>query len=55
MTVEAAGLALGIRTSNAYRLARTGQLTEGVPVLKVGHSYRVPTAAVRRVLQLDTD
>ena len=49
VSVEIGGHALGIRSSNSYRLARTGQLTEGVPVIKVGHRYRVPTAALRRV------
>jgi hypothetical protein len=54
MTVVDAGLALGIRSSNAYRLAKeTGKLTDGVPVLKIGHMWRVPTAALRRALQLD--
>jgi hypothetical protein len=53
VSVEVGGHALGIRTSTSYRLARTGQLAEGVPVIKVGQRYRVPTAALRRVLGLD--
>ena len=53
MSVEDAGLALGIRTSKAYKLARTGELTAGVPRAQVSSSYKVPTAAMRRVLGLD--
>ena len=34
-------------------LARTGQLADGVPVIRVGAKYRVPTAALRRALGLD--
>ena len=51
--LEVAGRALGIRLSKAYELAKTGQLTPGVPVIRVGAKHRVPTASLRRTLGLD--
>jgi excisionase family DNA binding protein len=49
MTVlEAAGL-LGISRSSAYNAAKTGE----IPTLKIGGRLVVPTAAIRRMLQLD--
>jgi hypothetical protein len=53
VSLSVAGPALGIRQSTTYLLAATGQLAEGVPVIRVGNKYRVPTAALRRVLGLD--
>jgi hypothetical protein len=45
---------LGIGRSVAYELAaQKGELTDGVPVLKIGFRYRVPTAAIERVLGID--
>ena len=45
---------LGISRSLAYQLARTGQLVDGVPVLKAGEDrYVVPTAALDRALGQD--
>lgn len=51
--LEVAGPALGIGMTRAYELAQSGQLTDGVPVLRVGAKYRVPTATLRRALGLD--
>lgn len=48
-----AGRAFGIGATTAYNRAATGELAPGVPVIKVGAKYRVPTAAVRRALGLD--
>lgn len=45
---------LGIGRSVAYELAaQKGELTDGVPVLRIGFRYRVPTAALERVLGVD--
>jgi excisionase family DNA binding protein len=49
MSVEEAGQLLGVSRCSAYRAANTGQL----PVIKVGKSLRVPSAAVRRMLHLE--
>lgn len=46
-----AARALGIGRTTAYQLARTGEL--GVPVLRLGVRYRVPTAALLQVLGID--
>jgi hypothetical protein len=48
-----AGKALGIGKDVTYERAATGELVPGVPVLKVGNKYRVPTAALRQALHLD--
>ncbi len=48
--VEEAGRALGVGRTLSYRLARQGQLTSGVPVIRVGKLLRVPTRALDRVL-----
>lgn len=43
----------GIGKTVAYELARRGEpLTDGVPILKVGGSYRVPTARLLIALGL---
>lgn len=44
---------LGIARTAAYALARRGELTEGVPILRVGGRYAVSTAHLRRVLGLE--
>ena len=54
MSVDLAGLALGIGTSRSYQLARSGALTEGVPVIKMVPAT-ASTAALRRVLGLDAN
>ena len=51
--LEVAGPILGIRLTKAYALAKDGQLADGVPVIRVGVKYRVPTAPLRRVLGLE--
>ena len=48
MSVEQAGRLLGLGRSKAYEAARTGE----IPVLKFGRALRVPTAALRQMLQL---
>lgn len=40
---------LGISKWQIYKLAREGQLP--LPVVKLGASYRVPSAALRRLLE----
>ena len=44
--------ALDFGVSAGHVAARQGELTPGLPVLKVGRVYRVPAAALRRVLEL---
>lgn len=48
-----AARAVGIGKTVAYERAATGQLTDGVPIIRVGTKWRVPTAALRRALCLD--
>lgn len=43
---------LGIGRTTAHALARTGQFP--LPVIRVGHRYRVPVAAILRLLTLDS-
>lgn len=50
--VATAGRAFGFGRAKAYRLAREG--TFPCKVTKVGRSYRVSTADLRRVLNIDT-
>jgi hypothetical protein len=52
MTAEEAFVELGIDRSTGYKAIRDG--TFPVPIIRVGRSIRVPTAALRRVLQIDT-
>ncbi|MDN3356850.1 DNA-binding protein [Actinomadura sp. DC4] len=47
-----AGRALGIGRTKAYELARTGEFP--CNVLRLGNSYRVPTAFLRDLLGLTT-
>jgi excisionase family DNA binding protein len=51
MTVEEAGLALGISRGSAYEAARSGEL----PTIRLGRRLVCPTAAIRRMLALDVD
>lgn len=44
---------LGIARTSAYALARRGELTAGVPILRVGGRYTVSTAHLRRVLGIE--
>lgn len=45
-----AGRALGLSRSAAYDAANRGD----IPVIRIGRVLRVPTAALRRILQLDS-
>jgi len=52
--LEEAGRRLGLSRGLTYKLAKTGQLVDGVPVLKAGEDrYVVPTAALDRALGQD--
>jgi hypothetical protein len=42
---------LGLGRGHAYLLARRGELP--VPAFRLGKSWQVPTASLRRVLHLD--
>ena len=49
--VSTAARALGLGRSTAYELARRDEFP--CPVLRVGSSYRVPTAGLLRVLGIE--
>lgn len=49
VSIDEAADFLHIGRSTAYEAARTGEL----PTLRFGRRLRVPTAALRRMLQLD--
>jgi hypothetical protein len=51
MTAEEAFAELGIDRSTGYKSIREG--TFPLPVLRVGRIIRIPTVALRRLLQLD--
>jgi excisionase family DNA binding protein len=51
MTAEEAFAELGIDRSTGYKAIRDG--TFPLPVIRVGRIIRVPTAAVRRLLEID--
>jgi excisionase family DNA binding protein len=51
MNVEDLAKVLGTRRTATYDAIKRGDLD--VPVIKVGRNWRVPTAAVRRLLELD--
>lgn len=48
LTVEEAAVYLGVSRASAYNAARAGQL----PTVRVGRRLLVPTAALRRMLEL---
>lgn len=48
-SIEDTASVIGISVSSAYTAAANGE----IPTIKVGRRYRVPTAALRRMLQLD--
>jgi excisionase family DNA binding protein len=50
VTVEEAGDALGISRATAYEGVRSGE----IPSIRIGRRIVVPTAALRRLLELDT-
>lgn len=47
------GRALGLGRARTFELAREGRLP--FPVYRLGRSFRVPTAALRRALGLDPE
>jgi excisionase family DNA binding protein len=49
VSVERAGLLLGISRGSAYAAARSGDL----PTVRVGRRLLVPSAALRKMLALD--
>jgi excisionase family DNA binding protein len=49
ISVETAGLLLGISRGSAYAAAAAGD----IPTIRVGRRLLVPTAALRRMLALD--
>lgn len=53
MTAGEAFAELGIDRSTGYKAIRDG--TFPVPVLRIGRAIRVPTSALRRLLQLDAN
>jgi hypothetical protein len=48
-----AGRAFGLGRARTFELARRGELP--VPIFRLGRSFRVPTAALRAVLRLDSE
>ncbi len=48
--VEDAAIYLGIGRQQAYAAVRSG----AIPSIRVGRSWRIPTAALRRLAGLDT-
>jgi Helix-turn-helix domain len=48
-----AARALGLGRARAFELARRGELP--FAIFRLGRSYRVPTAALRRALGLDSE
>jgi excisionase family DNA binding protein len=58
LTVEEAAELLRIGRGAAYELARVWRQTdgrEGLPVVRLGRSLRVPRAALERLLSLEVD
>jgi excisionase family DNA binding protein len=53
VTAEEAFAELGIDRSTGYKAIRDG--TFPLPVIRVGRSIRIPTAALRRLLLVDGD
>jgi hypothetical protein len=50
--VTAARLA-GVGRNSAYKAAAAGQLADGIPVIQVNGTYRVPVTALERVLGIN--
>lgn len=50
VSVDAAAKALGVSRASAYAAAKSGE----IPTIRVGRRMVVPTAALRRLLELDT-
>jgi hypothetical protein len=49
--IETAGRAFGLGRTKSHELARAGEFP--VPVLRLGRSYRVPTAKVLELLGIE--
>jgi excisionase family DNA binding protein len=49
LTIEEAASLLGVSRSTAYEAAKTGQLTAGVRVIKVGQRMLAPRIDVERI------
>jgi excisionase family DNA binding protein len=49
--VEDAARALGVSRSAAYEAVRRGE----IPSIRIGHRIVIPTAALRRMLELDPE
>lgn len=49
MKIDEAALLLGVSRTVAYEAARSGEL----PTIRLGRRIVVPTAVIRRMLQLD--
>jgi excisionase family DNA binding protein len=49
LSVDEAAIVLGLARASAYQAARAGE----IPTVRFGRRVRVPTAALRRMLQLD--
>jgi excisionase family DNA binding protein len=50
ISLDEAAVVLGIARSSAYQAAQRGE----IPTVKFGRRLRVPTAALRRLLELDS-
>src|SRR5262245_5208042 len=55
MTLADAAVILNISRNTAYRQAQNGQLAGGVPVLRVGSRYVVPTEPLLRAITTPDD
>ena len=53
--LETAGDLFNLGKNARYKAAASGQLADGVPVLRVGNLYKVPVAALERVLGINLD
>lgn len=49
ISVDQVASALGVSRATAYEAVRTGS----IPSIRIGKRYVIPTAGVRRLLQLD--
>jgi excisionase family DNA binding protein len=51
LSIDEASVVLGIARASAYQAAQRGE----IPVVRFGRRLRVPTAALRRMLDLDDE
>lgn len=52
-TLAEAAAYLGIHRNTAYKRAESGELMPGVPVLRIGSTYRVPRARLIAAVEGD--